>query len=291
MKKINGYKVFTFFNYLFMIFIILITLYPIWHVVMASFSDPTKLYVHVGTLLWPLGEPSLSAYEMVFKHRLILSGFGNTLFILVVGVTVNLIFTTLGAFFMSIKGPKFSNVFGYMVIISMYFSGGLVPTYLNILDLGLLDSRWALILPVAITTRNMIIMRSAFSAVPDSLVESALLDGANYRQVLVKIMVPLCKATIAVLVLYYGVAHWNSWFTASIYLRDSNKYPVQLVMRNILNSLANSGAGGADADESAFIAQQMQYALIVVVSMPVMMIYPFIQKYFVKGVMVGAVKG
>lgn len=282
---------FTFFNYLFMILIILITLYPIWHVVMASFSDPTKLYVHNGTLLWPLGEPNLSAYERVFKHRLILSGFANTLFIVVVGVIVNLIFTTLGAFFMSIKGPKFSNVFGYMVVISMYFNGGMVPTYLNIVDLGLLNSRWSLILPVAITTTNMIIMKSAFVAVPDSLIESALLDGANYGQVLTKIMIPLCKATIAVLVLYYGVSHWNSWFTASIYLRDADKYPVQLVMRDILRSLSGAGAGGADADESVFIARQMQYALIVVVSMPVMVIYPFIQKYFVKGVMIGAVKG
>jgi len=291
MKKINGYRVFTFFNYLFMILIILITFYPIWHIIMASFSDPTKLYVHVGTLLKPLGEPTLSAYEMVLKHRLILSGFANTLFVVVVGVIINLIFTILGAFFMSVKGPRFSNVFGYMVVIAMYFSGGLVPTYLNIVDLGLMDSRWALILPVAISTTNMIIMKSAFVAVPDSLVESALLDGANYGQVLVKIMVPLCKATVAVLVLYYGVAHWNSWFSASIYLRDANKYPVQLVMHNIMQSLSNAGAGGVDADESALMAQQMQYALIVVVSMPVMMIYPFIQKYFVKGVMVGAVKG
>lgn len=291
MKKINGYQVFTFFNYLFMIFIILITLYPVWHVVMASFSDPTKLYVHSGTLIWPIGEPTLTAYEMVFKHRLILSGFRNTLFVVVVGVIVNLIFTTLGAFFMSIKGPMFSGVFGNMVLIAMYFGGGgLVPAYLNISDLGLLNSLWALIIPVAISTTNMIIMKSAFVAVPNSLVESALLDGANYGQVLVKIMLPLCKATIAVLVLYYGVSHWNSWFSASIYLRDSEKFPVQLVMRDILKAL-QSGTPGADADESAYIARQMQYALIVVVSMPVMMLYPFIQKYFVKGVMIGAVKG
>lgn len=292
MKKIKGYQVFTFFNYIFMIFITLITLYPIWHVIAASFSDPTQLFVHSGTLLWPLGEPTLSAYETVFQHRLILSGFKNTLFVLVVGVTVNLIFTMLGAFFMSVKGPMFSNAFGYMVIISMYFSGGLVPTYLNIVSLGLLDSIWSLIIPCAISTTNMIIMKSAFTAVPNSLVESALLDGANYGQVLVKIMIPLCKATIAVLVLYYGVDHWNSWFSASIYLRDSSKYPVQLVMHQIMNALnMGGGVGGAEADEAALMAQQMQYALIVVVSMPIMMVYPFIQKYFVKGVMIGAVKG
>ena len=289
MKKINGYHVFTFFNHLLMVGIVLVTLYPIWHVVMASFSQPEKVYVYNGLLFWPLGEFTLDAYELVFKHRLVLSGYANTLFIVVVGVIVNMIFTILGAYFMSIKGPKFSNLFGYMIVIAMYFNGGLVPVYLNIKDLGLLDSRWSLIIPVAIATSNMIIMKSAFVAVPNSLIESALLDGANFGQVLLKIMLPLCKATIAVLVLYYGVSHWNSWFQASIYLRDANKYPVQLVMRDILHSLPYSGVG--DADASAYMAQQMQYALIVVVSMPVMMIYPFIQKYFVKGVMIGAVKG
>ena len=290
MKKIGGYQIFTFFNYIFMTAIILVTLYPIWHVIVASFSDPAMLYTHDGLLLLPLGEPSFKAYDLVFSNRQILSGFRNTLFVLVVGVLVNLLFTMLGAFFMSVKGPMLANVFGYMVIISMYFHGGMIPTYLNIVDLGLLDSLWSLILSVAITTSNMIIMKSAFSSVPSSLIESALLDGANYGQVLAKIMVPLSKATVAVLVLYYGVSHWNSWFHASIYLRDEEKFPLQLVMRNIMSALT-TGVAGEGAEDAAFMAQQMQYALIVVVSFPIMAIYPFIQKYFVKGVMVGAVKG
>lgn len=290
MKKINGYKVFTFFNTLFMLAIILVTAYPIWYVVVASFSDPGALYRHEGLLFLPLEPYSTQAYELVLKDQQILRGFGNTLFILVVGVCVNILFTTLGALFMSVKGPMLSSAFAFMVIFTMYFNGGLVPTYLNIRDLGLLNSLWSLIIPCAIGTSNMIIMKSAFVSIPSSLTESALLDGANYWQVLSKILIPLSKATIAVLVLYYGVGHWNSWFNASIYLRDVHKYPLQLVMQNIMSAL-QQGTGGVDLDNAAQTAQLMKYALIVVVSMPIMCVYPFVQKYFVKGVMIGAVKG
>ncbi len=290
MKKINGYKIFTFFNTIFMLAIILVTAYPVWYVVVASFSDPGALYSHEGLLFLPLEPYTTQAYELVLKDQQILRGFGNTLFILVVGVCVNILFTTLGALFMSVKGPMLSSAFAFMVIFTMYFNGGLVPTYLNIRDLGLLNSLWSLILPVAITTSNMIIMKSAFVSIPASLTESALLDGANYWQVLSKILIPLSKATIAVLVLYYGVGHWNSWFNASIYLRDVHKYPLQLVMQNIMAAL-QAGTGGVDLDSAAETAQLMKYALIVVVSMPIMCVYPFVQKYFVKGVMIGAVKG
>ena len=163
------------------------------------------------------------------------------------------------------------------------------------MDLGLGNSLWSLILPVAVNTTNLIIMKSAFEAIPDSLSESARLDGASYLQVLVKIMVPLSKATIAVLVLYYAVAHWNSWFSASIYLRDSSLYPLQLVLRNILTSLEDntkkSSFAGVGYDEMARVAELMKYALIVVATTPILIFYPFLQKFFVKGVMIGAVKG
>lgn len=289
-KKIGGYEIFTFFNYLFMLGIIFITAYPVWYVIVASFSDSGALYAHEGLLFWPLEPFSTSAYELVFSNRQILIGFANTLFILVVGVCVNILFTTLGALFMSVKGPMLSGAFAIMVIITMYFSGGLIPTYLNIRDLGLIDSMWSLIIPCAIGTSNMIIMKSAFVSIPASLTESALLDGASYWKVLTRILIPLSKATIAVLVLYYGVSHWNSWFSASIYLRDTNKYPLQLVMQNIMSAL-QSGVEGVEGDNAAQVAQLMKYALIVVVSAPIMLVYPFIQKYFVKGVMIGAVKG
>lgn len=291
-KKISGYQVFTVFNYLFMFFVLIITAYPIYYVVVASFSDPGALSRNEGLLWAPLKPFTLSAYEMVFDNRLIVSGFTNTLIILVVGLAFNLVLTALGGFFLALDGPMLKNMITVVIIFTMYFSGGLIPGFLNIKGLGLLNTRWALILPGALSTYNMIIMKTAFQSIPKSLIESARLDGASFFQVLVRVMVPLSKATFAVLVLYYGVAHWNSWFGASIYLRDSALYPLQLVMRNILNALnSNAQMEGIGADEMAQAAELMKYALIVVGTAPVLTIYPFIQKYFVKGVMIGAIKG
>lgn len=291
-KKLSGYKVFTFFNYIFMLMVIIVTAYPIYYVVVASFSDPGALAMHRGLLWTPLEPYTFSAYELVFSNDQIITGFKNTLIVLGVGLIVNLIFTVLGAFFMAVEGPKLKSAFAIMIIITMYFSGGLVPEYLNVRDLGLMNSLSALILPVAVNTTNLIIMKSAFQGIPASLIESARLDGASYLKVLIHVMLPLSKATIAVMVLYYGVAHWNSWFSASIYLTDSTLYPLQLVMRNIMELLnTNAVIAGVEVAEAAQTAELMKYALIVIVSFPILVLYPFLQKYFVKGVMIGAVKG
>ena len=292
MKTSNGYKIFSFFNYIFMLFILFVAAYPVYYVIVASISDAGALARNEGILLYPLEPLSINAYEMVFSNRLILSGFRNTLIILVVGVLVNLIMTCLGAYFMTIKGPRLSSAFAIMIIITMYFGGGMVPEYLNIRDLGMLNSLWSIIIPPAIATGNMIIMKSAFQAIPDSLTESARLDGASYFKVLIKIMLPLTKATLAVMVLYYGVSRWNGWFTAAIYLLDEKLYPFQLVMHNILSALDQTTAmEGVGADEMARAADLMKYALIVIGTFPIMLIYPFLQKHFVKGVMIGSVKG
>ncbi len=292
MKKSMGGRIFDGFNTILMLFIIFITAYPIYYVVVASFSDPGELSKHAGALWAPLEPLTLSAYRMLFKNPLILSGLGNTVLVLAAGLTVNMILTVFGAYFLTIKGPMLKNVITFMIIFTMYFSGGLVPSYLNIKDLGLLDSLWALILPGAINTTNLIILKSGFQAVPESLRESATLDGATHLQILTKIMLPLTKATLAVLVLYYAVAHWNSWFNASIYLRSSEKYPLQLVMRKILQMTTSQAmAEGAGMDEAAKVADLIKYALIVVSTAPILCIYPFLQKYFIKGTMIGAVKG
>ena len=198
--------------------------------------------------------------------------------------------TACGAYFLTIKGPMLKDPITFMIIFTMYFSGGLVPSYLNVRDLGMLNSLWSLIIPGAIGTSNMIILKSAFQALPESLSESARLDGANHFQILAKIMIPLSKATLAVLVLYYGVSHWNSWFSASIYLRESKLYPLQLVMRQILDSASMAGLE-AGMDDMAAYTELVKYALIVVTTAPILALYPFLQKYFVKGVMIGAVKG
>lgn len=290
-KKFNAYSAFRIFNVLFMLLIIFVTAYPFYYIVVASFSDPVSLSRHTGMLWLPLEPFTTAAYEMVFNTPNVVRGFLNTAFILVVGLAVNLTFTCLGAFFLTIKGPKLKDAIAMMIIFTMYFSGGLIPGYLNIKSLGLLDTHWALILPGAISTSNLIIMKSAFQSVPDALIESARLDGARYWQILLKIMVPLSKATMAVMVLYYGVAHWNSWFSASIYLRDSDLYPLQLVVRNVLKQANDIAAGSADASTATYFGDLMKYALIIVTTTPILVLYPFLQKYFVKGVMVGSVKG
>lgn len=278
-------------NVLFILFIIFITLYPVYYVVIASFSDPRALSRNTGALWLPLKPYSAEAYKMVLSNETILIGFKNTLFVLVVGLIVNISMTAIGGYFLSLKDLMLKNIVAMMIVFTMYFSGGLIPGYLNIKDLGLLNSLWALILPGAISTSNLIIMRSAFCTLPDSLVESARLDGASHLQILLKIMIPLSKATVAVLVLYYGVSHWNAWFSASIYLRDTELYPLQLVMRNILSSSVGDMAQGVAADEFSQYVELIKYALIVVSTVPILVLYPFLQKYFVKGVMIGAIKG
>lgn len=292
MKKSIGSRIFDSFNILFMIFIIFITAYPIYYVVVASFSDAGSLSRHIGALWAPLKPFTVSAYEMLFRNPLILSGFTNTLMILVIGLLTNMVLTILGAYFLTVKGPMLKTIVTVMIIFTMYFSGGMVPGYLNVKDLGLLDNLWALVLPGAINTTNLIILKSGFETVPESLRESATLDGATHLQILMKVMLPLTKATLAVIVLYYTVSHWNSWFNASIYLRSSEKYPLQLVMRNILKmTSAQAMLEGVGMDEASQAADLIKYALIVVTTVPILCVYPFLQKYFIKGTMIGAVKG
>lgn len=291
-ERSSGYRIFTVFNYIILTSIAIACLYPFYFVVIASISDPDELMRHGGLLLKPLGDLTMAGYGMVFKNNLVLSGFGNTFLILFVGLIFNLVLTVLGAYVLSIRELMLRKSLTILVIVTMYFSGGLIPTYLNLKELGMLNSVWSLILPGAITTSNLIIMRSAFMAVPESLSEAARIDGANHIQILSKIMFPLVKATLAVMVLYYAVSHWNAWFNASIYLRTPSKYPLQLVLRNIL---VESQMGGMMQDIGAArtpqVQQLLKYALIVVSSLPIICIYPFLQRFFQKGVMLGAVKG
>lgn len=288
-KKITGYQIFTVINILFMLFVIFITAYPIYYIVIASISNPVELSKQIGALWLPIKPYTTGAYKMVLHNPLIRTGALNTAFIMVVGVSLNLILTLLGGFVLSVKGPMLKDVLATMIIFTMYFNGGMVPVYLNIKDLRLLNSLWALILPSAISTSNLIIMKAGFQSIPDSLIESARLDGASYFRVLLNIMIPLCKPTIAVMVLYYGVAHWNSWFPASLYINDSTLYPLQLIARNILNSTQVLEQTGVDLDNQ--YVEMVKYALIVVTSVPILVLYPFLQKYFTKGVMIGAIKG
>jgi putative aldouronate transport system permease protein len=271
-------------------------LYPVWYVVVASLSDSNLLVRHSGLLLQPLGF-SWDAYVKVFKNPMIVQGYMNTLFVLGMGLLCDMTMTCLGAYFLSRPNLMFKKPVALMITISMFFSGGMIPTYLNMKDLGLTQSLWGLIIPFMITTRNMIILRTSFEAIPNSLVEAAEIDGAGHLTVLWRVILPLSKAMLAVIALYYGVGIWNGWFWASAILRDRSMYPLQVVLREILlaNSVSNETMAAAATDSGAGdkipLAETVKYATIMVATLPELMVYPFLQKYFVKGVMIGAIKG
>ncbi|SET57101.1 putative aldouronate transport system permease protein [Lacrimispora sphenoides] len=288
-KISRGERIFHVVNYIILTIVALICLYPMWFVAMASFSDSSQLIAHSGFLLKPLGF-NLQAYLKVFENPMILKGYANTLFILVVGVALDLVMTALAAYFFSRKGVMFKKPLMLFVLFTMFFSGGMIPFYLNLKDMHLINSRWGLIIPFMISTYNMIILRTSFESIPDSLTEAARIDGAGHITILFKIILPLSKAIMAVMVLYYGVSIWNAWFWASAILRDRELYPLQVILREILISNDLQGMnGGAGADAEA-IAQSIKYATIMVATVPILFVYPFLQKYFTKGVMIGAVK-
>lgn len=290
-KTSKGEKLFQFINYILLSVVILVTLYPVIYVVLASLSDGDMLLAHSGMLFKPLGF-STDAYIRVFENDRIISGYGVTLLIAIGGTALNIVLSIFAAYFVSKKNIYARNFVMFFMMFTMYFSGGTVPLYLTVKDLGIYDTLWALVLPTAISVYNVIVLRTAFTAVPESMEEAARIDGANTFTVLFKILVPLTKATLAVIMLYYLVAHWNAWFNASIFLQDERLFPLQLVLREIL--IENSDEEmmiGVDTDSAYSVAESIKYAVIVVSVLPMMVLYPFLQKYFAKGVMIGAVKG
>lgn len=289
-KRSKGERIFGVFNYAFLSLIMVICLYPVWYVAVASFSDSNELMRHSGPLLRPLGF-SIDAYKKVFQNPMIAKGYMNTLFILVVGVVLDLIMTSLGAYFLSRKNVMFKRGIMMLIVFTMFFSGGMIPFYLNLKDLKLTGSHWGLIIPFMINTYNMIILRTSFESIPDSLIEAAQIDGAGHITVLTKVVLPLSKAILAVMVLYYGVSIWNSWFWASAIIRDRELYPLQVILREILmqNDVSSMTTGSSAVDTEA-IGMTIRYATIIVATVPILCVYPFLQKHFTKGTMVGAVK-
>lgn len=283
-------KVFLWINGLVLLLVSVACFYPLLYVIFASFSSPNAIVAHHGILLSPL-KPTLLAYENVLRNSLIWTGYMNTIFVVVTGVLLNLIMTTLAAFFFSRKGVMHSKALLMVIMFTMFFSGGIIPTYLMLKSMGFLNNLLVLIIPGAINTTNMIIMRTAFYSVPESLEESARIDGAGNMTILVRIIIPLILPTFAVVGLYYAVGHWNAWFNASIYIKDKALYPLQLVLREIL-ILGETSTMDIDSSmaEKAMLSETLKYAVIVVSTIPILCVYPFVQKYFVKGVMVGAVK-
>ena len=286
-------RVFDWINILIMIILMIIMVYPVWHVVAASFSNNNQLIGHMGLLYKPLGF-NLNAYTLMMKNPMIIKGYMNSIFIVAAGVTLNILFTSVAAYFLSRKNVYWQKYIMMGIVFTMFFSGGLIPFYLTVTKMyNMGNSYWALLIPGLINTFNLIIMRTSFLAIPDSLTESAHIDGATHWTVLFRIIIPLSMPVIAVMILYYSVGHWNSWFNANIFIKDRTRYPLQLVLREILisNDTSVMVQGSGDASDQMSIGETVKYAVVVTATLPILLIYPFLQKYFVKGVMVGSVKG
>jgi putative aldouronate transport system permease protein len=283
-------KCFDAINVVLLILLMLLTVYPLIYVLFASVSDAGTLMGYKGMLWRPLGF-SLDAYTNVFRNPMIVRGYGNTLFVVLVGLVLNLTLTAFGAYALSRKSLRYRKPLMLFIIFTMFFSGGLIPLYLTVKGVGLIDSLWSLIIPTAINTFNLILMKTAFEAIPDALEESAKIDGANDFVILFRIVLPLSMPVIAVMLLYYGVGHWNSWFNAMIFLQERSLYPLQLVLRGILLQGETNANSGASDDDAAMLAATLKYATIIVATVPILFVYPFLQKYFVKGALIGAVKG
>ncbi len=286
-------RVFDLFNVLVMLLASFAFLYPLWYCIVSSVSDPGALSRHEGLLFWPIGY-SVAAYKLVLQNPLILRGLVNSVSYVIAGVALNMVMTSFAAYALSRKRFLLKKPITLLIIFTMYFGGGLIPTYLLVKNaLHLADTPLALIVPSAVNTFYLIIMRTYFAGIPDSMEESAVIDGANDFRILLSIYLPLALPVVAVLIIYYGIGQWNSWFSASIYLMYNRQWnPLQLILREILTqtSAARFTASARTEAEREQIGKLIKYALIVITVMPIIMIYPFMQRYFIQGVMIGSLK-
>ncbi len=295
-KHSRSDKIFDVINVILMLILLVIFAWPLWFVLIASISDP--ILVMSGKVLLIPKQLTLAGYEQMLEYKELWTGYANTIFITVVGTALNLIMSVCFAYPLADKNFKPRRILLLIFMFTMYFSGGLIPTYLVVKQLGILNTRWAMIIPSLISVYNCLVIRSYFmSSIPEELEEASSLDGANSAQYLWHVVLPLSKPVLAVVGLYYAVSHWNDYYNALIYLYNDKLFPLQTVLRNLLLSaqaLVNDTSGIVDAaaiEEAFNRAMAMKYSVIIVAAAPMLCIYPFVQKFFVKGVMVGAVKG
>lgn len=291
-KKTWSEKLFTFFIYAMAIALMLVIVYPLWFVIIASFSNPADV-ANGNVWFWPK-EWRLDGYLKLFEQRLIWRSYFNTIFYTVAGTLFALVVNVPAGFVLTRKDMVGHKWFVWIYIIPMFFGGGLIPTYLVVNNLGLVDTIWVMIVPFAVSSFNIIVIRTFFqNSIPDGLWEAAQIDGAGTIRYFIQIVLPLAKAILAVIGLWTAVGIWNSWFNALIYLRDENLQPLQLILRRMLINnqvLMESSSAGNLAAELRQLADMMKYASIVVSTAPIMILYPFLQKYFNQGVMIGALK-
>ncbi|WP_340393820.1 carbohydrate ABC transporter permease [Paenibacillus sp. FSL E2-0177] len=288
MRRSAGERIFDCINVLLLLGIMAVSIYPLLYVLNSSVSDPNELLRSRSLMLLPEGF-QLEAYKAVFHNSKIYSGYLNTLFYVTVGTIVNLLMTSIAAYSLSRSDLFGRKTLMKLITFTMFFGGGMIPTFLLIQNLGLVDTRWAMIIPGAISTFYFLIMKTSFEGIPISLIESAKLDGANDILILFRIVLPLSKSILAVMTLYYAVDHWNDYVAPMLYLRSQDLYPIQIVMRDILIS-SSTESMGAGVDTGFAIGENIKYATIIISTLPIMLVYPFIQKYFVQGALIGAVK-
>ena len=300
MYKIKSEKIFTGLIYVVLALLTLIMLYPLYFTVIASISEPYDV-VSGNVILWPKGF-TLDSYIQVFRNSEIWAGYRNSIVNTIVGTTLNLVLTIPAAYALSKKDLWGRGLFTTFFVITMYFSGGLLPTYLLVRDLDLLNKPYTLIMLGGFSVYNMVVARTYFqSSIPESLYEAAEIDGCSRFGQFFRIAMPLAKPIIAVIALYYAVGRWNDFTTSLVYISDSDYFSLQQVLRNILmesqSALANIDASNVTAEQMvyfmrrAYLAEAMKYAIIFIASLPMLLFYPFVQKYFVKGVMIGSIKG
>ncbi len=278
-------------NIVLMLVVVFVTLYPLYYVAIVSISDGNAV-LRGNVSFYPIGI-NFESYKLVFRTPTVIRALGNSIFYTTVGTAINLFMTALCAY--PLARPRFSGkaFFTLMVTITMFFSGGIIPLYLLVMQLGLRNTLWALVLPAAITPWNMFIMRTYFQGLPEEMFEAATIDGANDLETLLRIVLPLSKPIFATLLLFYAVANWNQWFNALLFLDDNYKFPIQLVLRGVvIQGRMEQGPNlMSPAMEHLVVEQALKYATVMVATLPILLVYPFVQQYFVKGVMIGAIKG
>ena len=287
MKPTKGYRAFQVINTIIMIFVIFITLYPFVYLVAQSFSSDAAASAGKVTF-YPIGF-NVNTYKYILRDNQFFRYYGNTIFYTVVGTFISVACTALIAYPLSKTRLRLNKVITPLVVFTMYFAGGMIPNYIVITQwLGLQDSMWSIILPNAISTFNLLVMKSFFAGLPEELEEAAAIDGMNTYQIFLKIIIPLSKPIIATMCLFYMVTMWNEWFTPMLYLDSKDKWPVALYVRQLVEGANNTEIGSSDASS---VQATVKSATMVLTSIPIICVYPFVQKYFVQGMTIGAVKG
>ena len=292
-RDARGDRVFAAVVYILVTLILILVSYPLIYVVSASVSNP--LDIITGKLILFPRELSVRAYQAVFRSKDLLTGYKNTVIYAVAGTAINIVLTTTGAYALSRKDMWGRTAVTFMISFTMFFGGGMIPTYIVVKNLGLLNSFWVMVLPGAISATNLLIMRNYFAnSVPQEIIEAAYMDGCSNVGTLIRVVLPTSMSIVAVMVIFYLVGHWNSYFSALLYLSTRSKYTLQVFLREILikNDYGDMGTGGeASSVEMTLLYESLKFAVIVVSTLPMMLFYPFMQRYFVKGVMMGSIKG